>query len=153
MVAVEKLGQVHDKVDARNTGQNVSTIHAWMDAQRDFFARRWPFGHDWVIIFTVATLVVAFVMFWHHDRVIKREQKYLVLLGSLREITEAATRLVISPNEPKGSKVFVGTALQVLAEATAKLRGQTSAKGGRLEKGAPLCGRSADRTMPRSCRP
>ncbi len=136
LVAAEKLAQMHDGMDKKVPAPSRSVVHGWIDALIDAAARVWPFN-DWLIWFTIATLAAAFIMYWHHDRVIKREQKYLLLLASLGEITEAATRLVISQMDLQASQAFVGLAVQVL-ETTARLSGDTSVKAHGLKRSATV---------------
>jgi hypothetical protein len=85
--------------------------------------RAWALGAKPLIAFSVISLALSLLMFWHHHRMTEKVRGHLLLLGSLRQLSAEATRLVISAAEPSTSDAFIEDALLTLTEATTKLKG------------------------------
>jgi len=111
--------RMHDKILLTDSSWRPSGLHGSMHD----FARWLAIGPRPYIAFSVISLVLGWMMFRHHHRVTERDKHYLLLLGSLRELSAEATRLVVSASKPEASHAFIETALQTLALSTMRFKG------------------------------
>jgi hypothetical protein len=119
ILLAEGLEEVHKNFDAEHPSLiPPAGFHAVIHVIDDKLLGPGP-----LIAFSIASILLASLMVWHHHRVTERVQQHLFLLGSMREILVEATRLIVSAADPQASDAFIKAALRALTESTTMLKG------------------------------
>jgi hypothetical protein len=126
-VGSEAIHAAHSKIDGLIApGSSLSKIDGWIHVHNQKF----------LIAFSVASILLALVMVWHHHRVAERVGQHIFLLSTVRHIATEATSLDFSTIRSEEADIFITGALRGLTEATTRLKGSrvkdsqdTSTKG------------------------